>query len=151
MSTSQRNTTTKDTKNETDKRNDNVKEKKDGSFSTYQTLMIDYPILMNIIQSVIISTCSVLVSQYIAGNSIIDWGEIYTVQIVAACWITPVLLVFYKQLQKMSFGVIGKLLIDQALFSPIFTASIVTIRLLNFSQMFLYFSSFSITYVCYFF
>mmetsp|Transcript_14771 Transcript_14771/g.14184 ORF Transcript_14771/g.14184 Transcript_14771/m.14184 type:complete len:189 (+) Transcript_14771:62-628(+) len=123
MSMSQRNTKNTELKGKGN-------EKKDGSFSTYQTMMIEHPIAMNIIQSVVISTGSVLVSQYLAGNSMIDWSEIYTVQIVAAFWITPILLFFYSKLQKMSLGVVGKLLIDQALFSPVFTASIVTIRVL---------------------
>jgi hypothetical protein len=105
MSMSQRNTKNTELKGKGN-------EKKDGSFSTYQTMMIEHPIAMNIIQSVVISTGSVLVSQYLAGNSMIDWSEIYTVQIVAAFWITPILLFFYSKLQKMSLGIHAYLHID---------------------------------------
>ena len=95
----------------------------------YKSLMIRYPFLVNAIQSALISSCSVLVSQYLAQRSETDWSEVRTVAFIGAFWITPVLLLFYSKLQKSSLGVIGKLMLDQLLFSPLFTVSIITARL----------------------
>ena len=98
--------------------------------STYQRLMIEYPYLANATQSAVISSASVLVSQYLAGNSQIDWSEVRTVAFIGAAGITPVLLIFYSRLHKMQLGVLGKLLLDQLIFSPIFTMTIITLRLI---------------------
>jgi hypothetical protein len=108
----------------------NDKDKARGFGARYKTLLLNYPLVMNGTQSAIISSCSVLVSQYLAGNSKIDFSEVLVVALIAALWITPILLVFYGQLQKMSLGVMGKLALDQFIFSPFFTASIVTVRIL---------------------
>ena len=95
----------------------------------YKSLMIRYPYAVNASQSAAISSCSVLVSQYLAERSETDWSEVRTVSFIAAFWITPVLLLFYSKLQKSSLGVAGKLMLDQLLFSPLFTVSIITARL----------------------
>ena len=59
--------------------------------------------------------------------------------IVSAFWITPVLLVFYgRVLSKLQFGgggVLVKLVFDQLLFSPFFTASIVTLRIIMMKEI----------------
>ena len=101
-----------------------------GILEDYKTLLIKYPLILNAIQSAAISSCSVLVSQYLAGRSQIDWSEVRTVSFIGAFWITPVLLVFYSRLQRLRLGVLGKLAVDQFLFSPIFTTSIITARMI---------------------
>lgn len=98
--------------------------------SRYQTLMTRYPYFVNATQSAIISSSSVLVSQYLAGNAVIDWSEVRTVAFIGAFWITPVLLVFYSRLHRLRLGFLGKLVLDQLLFSPIFTVTIITLRLI---------------------
>ena len=97
--------------------------------STYQTLMIKYPFFVNATQSAIISSSSVIVSQLLAGNSKIDWSEVRTVALIGSFWITPVLLVFYSKLHRLQLGVLGKLALDQLIFSPIFTLTIISLRL----------------------
>lgn len=97
--------------------------------STYQTLMIKYPFFVNATQSAIISSSSVIVSQLLAGNSKIDWSEVRTVAFIGSFWITPVLLVFYSKLHRLQLGVLGKLALDQLIFSPIFTLTIISLRL----------------------
>ena len=99
------------------------------ALSNYKTLMIEYPYMVNATQSAIISSCSVLVSQFIARKSEFDWNEVRAVSFLAAFWITPVLLIFYSRLQKMPLGFTGKLVVDQLIFSPLFTLSIITARL----------------------
>lgn len=98
--------------------------------SSYQALLREYPYYVNATQSAIISSCSVLVSQTLAGNVLYDWSEVRTVSIIGAMWITPVLLLFYSRLHKMQLTFYGKLAIDQLIFSPIFTVSIITLRLI---------------------
>lgn len=97
--------------------------------STYQTLVIKYPFFVNATQSAIISSSSVIVSQLLAGNSKIDWSEVRTVAFIGSFWITPVLLVFYSKLHRLQLGVLGKLALDQLIFSPIFTLTIISLRL----------------------
>ena len=97
--------------------------------STYQTLVIKYPFFVNATQSAIISSSSVIVSQLLAGNSKIDWSEVRTVAFIGSFWITPVLLVFYSKLHRLQLGALGKLALDQLIFSPIFTLTIISLRL----------------------
>jgi hypothetical protein len=97
----------------------------------YQTLLVRYPLLMNALQSGFISSCSVITSQFVAGKSFdeINWIEVRTMCVIAMFFITPTLLAFYGVvLEKLHWGVIGKLIVDQLLFSPLFTAAIITLR-----------------------
>lgn len=98
--------------------------------SSYQALLRKYPYYVNATQSAIISSCSVLVSQTLAGNVLYDWSEVRTVSLIGALWITPVLLVFYSRLHKWQLSFYGKLAFDQLIFSPLFTISIITLRLI---------------------
>jgi hypothetical protein len=51
--------------------------------------------------------------------------------IISVTYITPVLLLFYKYLEKVKVGGnLGKLFVDQFIFSPIFTSTIIFFRLL---------------------
>ena len=107
--------------------------KKASVFSKYQILMIKHPLFMNAIQSAMITSCSVLVSQVMnAGGwpSTIDWHEVLVGASVAAIWITPVLLIWFDICSKMPFNAVTKLALDQLCFSPFFTASIVSLRTL---------------------
>lgn len=117
--------------NNNDGIDDDIKDKEDsdGILANYKTLMVKHPYLVNAVQSAIISSSSVLVSQFLSGKSETDWDEVRAVAFIGAFWITPVLLVFYSRLQKLSYGFVGKLVIDQLIFSPIFTLSIITARL----------------------
>ena len=98
--------------------------------SSYQTLLMKYPFYVNSTQSAIISSSSVVVSQLLAGNSKIDWSEVRTVAFIGAFWITPVLLIFYSKLHRLPLGVMGKLALDQLIFSPLFTVTIISLRLI---------------------
>ena len=107
--------------------------KKASIFSKYQILMIKHPLFMNAIQSAMITSCSVLVSQIMqAGGmpSTVDWHEVAVGASVAAIWITPVLLIWFDICAKMPFNAMTKLALDQLCFSPFFTASIVSLRTL---------------------
>ena len=50
--------------------------------------------------------------------------------IIAAFWTTPILLIYYGKLTKLPIGTLGKLIIDQLIFSPIFTTSVVGLRII---------------------
>jgi hypothetical protein len=112
--------------------------KKATIFSKYQILMIKHPLFMNAIQSAMITSCSVLVSQIMhAGGwpSTVDWHEVLMGACVAAIWITPVLLIWFDTCSKMPFNSMAKLAIDQLCFSPFFTATIVSLRTLLSGKM----------------
>lgn len=99
-------------------------------FNHYQDLMIKQPLLMNVTQSALITTCSVVISQWIAGMEDNDWWEVTVAALVSSLWITPILLVWFNNVAKMSMGTVPKLMLDQGIFSPIFTATIVIWRVL---------------------
>ena len=112
--------------------------KKASIFSKYQILMIKHPLFMNAIQSAMITSCSVIVSQIMhAGGwpSTVDWHEVLIGASVAGIWITPVLLIWFDMCSKMPFDSMTKLALDQLFFSPFFTASIVSLRTLLSGKM----------------
>lgn len=103
-------------------------------FNNYQNLMIRYPFLMNAIQAGVINGSSVIVSQFLTYNETLDkefhiqWYDVITMSIIAMTLITPILLIFYSQLNKLQIGKMMKLLIDQLIFSPLLTFSIICYR-----------------------
>ncbi len=105
-------------------------EKKDKSlFATYNTLLIRFPLLINGVQAAILAGLGVVISQLVTGDLEYDWLEIRTMMVISLVFSTPILLWFFKQLERMQSGIIVKLLVDQLLFSPPFTAGIVALRL----------------------
>ena len=100
------------------------------AFNRYQDLMILHPIAMNTTQSAVITFFSVILSQWIAGMEETNWREVVVAAFVSGCWITPILLVWFNNVAKMSMGTLPKLILDQGIFSPVFTATIVCWRTL---------------------
>ena len=62
----------------------------------------------------------------------IGWQEVYVMAIITAFYITPVLLVFYSVLRNIHKSVIVQLFVDQFIFSPVFTGSIIGLRMFLF-------------------
>lgn len=108
---------------------DDAESKKNSLFSKYNTLLIKYPLLVNGIQAAILAGMGVILSEVINGKSSFDWLEVRTMMIINMVFNTPVLIWFYKQLDRIKGGVLPKLLVDQLLFSPVFTACIIGLRL----------------------
>lgn len=78
-----------------------------------------------------------ITSQYLSYQAVpqgpsfiesIQWREVIVMMIIAASFITPVLLIFYYLLSKLPIGNFGKLLVDQFIFSPLFNCSIIALR-----------------------
>jgi hypothetical protein len=108
---------------------DKTSKKENSFFSRYQTLLIEYPYISNAIQGAIITAGGVMVSNFIQKGDV-DFKEVFSMIIVSATLVTPTLLAFYSFLSKLSIGNFGKLLIDQLIFSPIFTGSIVAYKII---------------------
>lgn len=118
-------------------RNTDEDRKKDSLFAKYNDLLTRYPFFVNAIQSGIITAIGVLVSQWVgAKDGVVQWDlrEVSTMVFINVVWITPVLLRFFEFLNKLPRGAIDKLVIDQAIFSPPFTASIIALRYLLFDH-----------------
>jgi hypothetical protein len=102
-------------------------------FEQYQSALDRFPLLVNSIQGLIISIFSVYASQTITNlksdKFVFDHTEAVTMGTISVCFITPVLLWFYKNvLNKLPGGMARKLFIDQFAFSPVFTACIIGLR-----------------------
>lgn len=105
--------------------------KKQSLSAMYNTALVQYPVLMNSLIAGILAGLGVLMSGLLVNpGEAINWGEVKVMIVVASVFTTPVLLAWYALLEKMPGGVVGKLVIDQLLFSPICTAGILAFRLL---------------------
>jgi hypothetical protein len=103
--------------------------KKQSLYAVYNDLLVTYPLLVNGTQSSIITGLGVITSQIIIGVKQYDYIEIKVMMFINFIFITPILLIFYKQLSKLSINNMFKLIIDQFVFSPLFTFCILSLRL----------------------
>jgi len=103
--------------------------KKQSFYAVYNDLIVTYPLLVNGTQSSIITGLGVITSQIIIGVKQYDYIEIKVMMFINFIFITPILLIFYKQLSKLSINNMFKLIIDQFVFSPLFTFCILSLRL----------------------
>lgn len=109
---------------------DNDDKKKDNSaLAQYKNLLVRYPLLVNGLQAAVIAGLSVLVSQIIAGVPVFDWIEVRVMMLINFAYHTPILLQWGGFLSRSNMSFPTKLIIDQALFSPFFTAGIIGWRL----------------------
>lgn len=114
------------------KQDDKISNKR-SLFGKYQQLLVRYPYAANATQGAIITAGGVMSSNYISNGSV-DWMDVLVMAIVSCTLITPALLVFYSFLGKIQVSKLGKLFIDQALFSPLFTACIISYKLVLMSH-----------------
>eukprot|EP01039_Chlorochromonas_danica_P009589 gene9589-10597_t len=98
-------------------------------FKRYNELLDHYPFLINGVQSTIITACGVLTSQHLTGAKAVDWQEVRVMALINFAFITPVLLVVFGFLNAKIRSNLVKLMIDQFLLSPPFTAAIIALRL----------------------
>ena len=103
--------------------------KKKSYFAHYQSLMVRYPIPMNALQSSIISGLAVIISQIITHGLVTDRVEIRTMMFINIIYHTPILYVFYTWLNALHLNMVWTLIIDQLLFSPLFTCGVVALRM----------------------
>ena len=86
---------------------------------------------MNAIQSSMIASTGVVISQIISSSSekfVLNWLEIRVMAMIVAFFNTPILLWFFKFLSTSKMGIFAQLLLDQFIFSPPFSAGIITLR-----------------------
>lgn len=113
---------------------------KNALFAIYQDLLNKYPLLINTTQGVLTQGLSVITSQYLdhinkeksdlSFLESINWTEVITMSTISAVYITPILMIFYSYLNKSKANNVTKLIIDQIIFSPIFTFGIILLRVL---------------------
>lgn len=103
--------------------------KKKSILDSYNAVVAKYPFLINALIAAVLGGLGTFISEMIKGASVIDKKEIFIMVLINALFITPVCLWFFGILERMKGGVIPKLLVDQLIFSPIFTASIIALRL----------------------
>ena len=95
----------------------------------YVRLLKEYPLAMMTVQTVILQCLAKLVCTGIVHRTLPPSYELLTQAIVAALFLNPMLMIFGEFLQ---FGckhesLMTKLAIDQLVFSPFFTLSLITI------------------------
>jgi len=106
---------------------------KDGSkkktvFAAYKEQLIRYPIAINAVQSALIALIAGIVSQSLRNVKVYDYQEIWVMMLIGAAHNTPILLWFSRLMQSSKVSLLTNLLIDQLIFSPLFTASIISMR-----------------------
>ena len=109
--------------------NEVSKDKKVSILDSYNAAVAKHPFLVNAIQAAVLGGLGTYISEVIKGAPVIDTNEIFIMILINALFNTPILLRFCGFLEKMKGGVIPKLLVDQLLFSPVFTAAIIALRL----------------------
>lgn len=97
-----------------------------GGLGAYNSMMAQYPLLMNEVQAGIITSSAVACSNMIAEDDNIM--EVVIMTIVSLTFITPILLSYYGWLGKQNFGLITSIIVDQLIFSPVFTTGILMWR-----------------------
>lgn len=95
---------------------------------SYNAAVAKNPLLINALQAAILGGLGTFISELIKGGAI-DKKEVFIMMVINAVFMTPVLLWFFGVLERMKGGVIAKLLVDQLIFSPVFTAAIISVRL----------------------
>ena len=76
------------------------KEKEDTILSRYQSLMVRYPVGMNLLQGVLLTFLGSAVATQISEGRI-DWSDVVVMSFVNATFITPVLIVWFRELNKV--------------------------------------------------
>lgn len=109
-------------------------DKKNSLYARYNNLLVKYPYFVNATQSGVLTALGVVISQILStpvGEATnYNFREVQIMTLINVVWITPVLLWFFGILSKLNRNNLDKLLIDQLIFSPPFTASIVGLRYL---------------------
>eukprot|EP01038_Epipyxis_sp_PR26KG_P004659 gene4659-6546_t len=116
---------------------DSIEDKKKDSFlATYQSLLARYPLLINGIQSALIAGVAVIITYFINNfnnqtekQKDFDYVELRAMMLINLCFITPVLLNFFKYLNSWKAHLLVKLFVDQILFSPILNTCIIGLRM----------------------
>ena len=103
-------------------------DKKPSLLRRYQAILTEYPYSSNATQGAIITASGVMASNYLLTGRV-DWKEVIVMMIVSATFITPMLLLFYNILGQLKISNFGKLFLDQACFSPLFTSAIISYKL----------------------
>lgn len=110
------------------KANKDIDSKKNSFFAVYKDLLIRYPFLVNATQGAIFALIAGLISQWLLNVPSFDWNEIYVMMLIGFAFNTPVLIWWSGVLQKLKLSIYLNLILDQLAFSPVFTASIISLR-----------------------
>lgn len=93
----------------------------------YQDLMTKYPLPMNLAQGILLTAFGSAVASQISGEKT-DWNDIVIMSFVNATLITPILMWWFTQLSKMTLSNYSKVFVDQFVFGPVFTTSIIAYK-----------------------
>tara|TARA_A100001035_G_scaffold129149_1_gene101574 strand:- start:430 stop:1017 length:588 start_codon:yes stop_codon:yes gene_type:complete len=100
--------------------------KESGLMGLYSAWMEANPFLSNQLQAALITAAAVYTSNLIAGSD--NMVEIMVMTTVSLTFITPILLQYYGALNKIGLSLVPMLILDQGVFSPIFTFGILMWR-----------------------
>jgi hypothetical protein len=114
----------------TEKSDAGYKGKDTSIVATYSRLLKRNPLLVNGTQSATIAALGVLASQVLSGVATFNFTEVVVMMLINFAYNTPILLWFYGNLSKSKANIFVKLFIDQVVFSPVFTAGLISLRLL---------------------
>jgi hypothetical protein len=94
----------------------------------YGEYMNTHPFMANGVQGAVLAGMAVLVSQIITKSPMFDYRESLIMMIITFLYSTPILLWWNSRLTRTHLKMLPQLIVDQALFSPVFTAGIVAVR-----------------------
>jgi hypothetical protein len=87
-------------------------------------------LLSQVISSYMKHSSSASVAFDVSKHVQLDWFEVQVMALISIVYMTPILLWFYGALGKVQIGgILGKLVVDQFIFSPVFTTGIIGLRL----------------------
>ena len=94
----------------------------------YQDAMVEHEFIANLVQGLILTGMAV-VAAGVLTKGIVNWSELYCMLTIQSIFITPVILRWFKYLNQLPSSDIAKVILDQFIFSPLFTACIIGLKL----------------------
>mmetsp|Transcript_20159 Transcript_20159/g.20259 ORF Transcript_20159/g.20259 Transcript_20159/m.20259 type:complete len:178 (-) Transcript_20159:132-665(-) len=94
--------------------------------SQYNDLMVKYPFYTNAVCGAIITAAGTSISQLMSAS--LNFKEILVMVMIVIFYNTPILLKWFKYLQTSKTSVVTQVLLDQFVFSPPFSAGIMSLR-----------------------
>ena len=104
-------------------------EKKNSFVGEYNALLARYPLIVNGTQAAIIAGSGVIASQFISGATEFNFKEVRIAMLMNLFFSTPIQYFFYRWLATIKFNFYLRLLFDQAVFCPLMTIGVISVRL----------------------
>ena len=101
-------------------------------YGSYKDALVRFPLIINGIQSAILTSIGVLISQYLSSKDSwkFDLNEVRVMALISVVVNTPMLHYFYKYLSNSGYSAVIQVLIDQFSFSIALNFLVLSARLL---------------------